>query len=200
MKQRTIYNTLILIFLTFNSSAQIINISELKSQKKDSIVQFALDQLLIKNISINTIKNKETRVMANSKSVYVLFNMGFKKDTNNNTFENYDLEIYFSSLGMTIIPYDFELNSRKYICTVQENKLIKKIISGDSCHFASDVRIKIEEKSDYYELSFHRGSSKGAECYRVDKKTFERSLLWHEHPNPNTKLNIPKTDEFIEIK
>ncbi len=52
--------------------------------------------------------------------------------------------------------------------------------------FGKADQIVVEEFIDYFQLIVTHpsadGYSGGAECYKLDKKTGESSMVWHEHP------------------
>ncbi len=64
------------------------------------------------------------------------------------------------------------------------NSSYDKIVSMFKKSEGDDV--KIEELEDSYKVTVYHASSEnftgGVEQYRVDKKTFEASMIWHESP------------------
>jgi hypothetical protein len=52
--------------------------------------------------------------------------------------------------------------------------------------YQKDDNILVEEFQNYYELIIDHpgidGFTGGAECYKLDKKTGESEMIWHEHP------------------
>ena len=61
-----------------------------------------------------------------------------------------------------------------------------KILVEFRMTFDEKDRFSIEEYRDYYQItvshSSQEGYSGGAECYRLDKKTGQSKIIWHEHP------------------
>lgn len=70
----------------------------------------------------------------------------------------------------------------------------KKLLLKFKIDYDKDDRIVVEEFRNYFKITVDHlgsnGSTGGAECYKVDKKTGERKMLWHEHP-----MDIPELKE-----
>ena len=50
-------------------------------------------------------------------------------------------------------------------------------------------------------MTCSRGARYGAEAYGIDKKTGEKSMLWHEMPfDPGDDPQIQAEEEFCEIR
>jgi hypothetical protein len=193
--------SIILLFLVIKISAQNTFITKLKDQGRDSIIQYSLSKLKEKKITIAPVISNKIRVMANSKEVFVLINMGFYWDINENCLKNYDLCVTYNETGYIISPLYYELNIDDYKLSKAQIKIIHFVMNNQPCPFAYDERIKITEEKDYYEMTCSRGYESGAECYHIDKKTGERSMIWHETPYPGDDMKLVKPeDEFKEIK
>jgi hypothetical protein len=192
---------IVLIFLVINIDAQNTFIKKLKDQGRDSIIQYSLSKLKEKKITIAPVNSNKIRVMANSKEVFVLFSMGFYWDINEKYFKNYDLCVTFTETGYVISPIYYELNIDDYKLSKEQNNIIRFVMNDQLCPFADDERIEIKEEKDYYEMICSRGYKSGAECYHIDKKTGERSMIWHETPYPgDDKKIVNPEDEYREIK
>lgn len=66
--------------------------------------------------------------------------------------------------------------------------------------FSPTDRIILSEKETFYTATVsHKGG--GAEGYKIDKITWEKTMTWHEHPNPYSQdISIDGGDPEIEIK
>jgi hypothetical protein len=91
-----------------------------------------------------------------------------------------------------------------YIFTDEMRRLLKSFNGNDS--------LTVEDKGQQFQVTVsHPGG--GAEAYVVEKKTFAKSMLWHEHPQPKNRSSspndkvltsitgeaIPAADDFIEV-
>jgi hypothetical protein len=192
---------IILLFLAINMDAQNTFIAKLRNLGRDSIIQYSLSKLKEQKIAFTPVNSDKIKVMANSKEVYVLFNMGFYWNVNEKCFKNYDLCVTFTETAYIISPEYDELNLNDYKLNKEQISKIDFVMNKKPCPFAEDERIKITEEKDFYEMICSRGYESGAECYHIDKKTGERSMIWHETPNPgDSKKLVNPEDIYREIK
>lgn len=181
--------------------AQNINFAELKKLKRDSIIQLGLFELKEKGILLASIDTSICRVMANSKMVYILFCTEFKYDPEYEVLNNYDVKLEFLENDTIIYPYGYDPKSEVYLLTEKQKETIKAIYTNSSIPFAEDENVRIVIFDDHYEMTISRQHYGGAECYKIDKKTNEWQMMWHEHPNPNHQgYDVDESDDFIEIK
>jgi hypothetical protein len=201
MNKNILFFILFVLLPVLNLNAQNINITKLKESGRDSIVKQAFIKLKEKKITASPNKHDKIRVMANSKEVYILYNMGFLWNGEEKQFENFDLKVSFTESECSISPIDFDQNSNIYKLNVNQKNVIKLCMNNQTCSFEEDERIQIKEEKDYYVMTVSRGIAKGAECYHINKKTGEKSMIWHETPEPNYRDNnfIKDEDKFIEI-
>jgi hypothetical protein len=181
-------------------SAQSQNIKKLKESGRDSIIQFT--SVMLNEKKINTIpkSQEKIKILANSKEIIVFYNMGFKWDETEKSFNNFDLEVHLTEGKYSISPFDFSPDSEIYQLDKNQKKIIEFATKDLACTFADDERMQIKEDKDFFELIISRGISRGAECYHVNKKTGDKQMVWHETPNQQIKDYIENNDKFIEIK
>jgi hypothetical protein len=197
------YFILTLFFLIAGSNlfSQTVDIDSLKAKGRDSIIAFSIRYLQQNNVFDLPEEPENIRVMANNTEVYVLFNMGFFYNESEDQLENYDLRVSISKSSVSIAPYQYGAHLKAYTLTDQQKKTVHFIMKDQSCPFEEDERIRITEGKDYYEMICSRGIEKGAESYVIDKKTGERSMAWHEMPQPSRNdYSISDEDPFVEIK
>ena len=200
MKKTWIIFILLLIFSINKILAQEFNLTEIKKLNKDSIIQLAFNQLNKKDINIPKVDTSRIKVMVNSKSLYVQFNMGFKKVIADSVFENYDIKIFFYKNSTVVIPQEINLKLPCYNLFTKERKQLDFVLKGFPNAYNEEARIRIVIKNDGYELTFSRGASLGSECFFINKKTGEKSLKWHEHPMREQSDITKNEDLYIEIK
>ena len=198
MNKFTFSFILILLFIIYGAQSQ--NIKKLKESGRDFIIQFSLEKLKEKKINSIPENPEKIKVLANSKEIIVFYNMGFKWNETEKSFNNFDLEVHLTEGKYSISPYDFDPVSKTYNLDKNQKKIIEFVIKNKACPFATDERIQIKEEKEYYELTVSRGIEKGAECYHIDKKNGDKTMAWHETPNPQLKDYIENDDKFIEIK
>jgi hypothetical protein len=184
-----------------NLFSQTVDIDSLKAKGRDSIIAFSIRYLQQNNIFDLPEEPQKIRVMANMSEIYVLFNMGFFYNESEHQFENYDLRVSVTKSSVSIEPYQYGEHLKEYKLTDQQKKTVHFIMKDQPCPFEKDERISITEGNDYYEMICSRGLEKGAESYVIDKKTGERSMAWHETPQPSRNdYSISDEDPFVEIK
>lgn len=191
---------LVLFFSINIIIAQEFNISELKKQSKNSIVQFTLKELYKRDTSITALDYKNVKVMANRKSIYLQFFMGLKKASTDSIFENYEIEIYFYEKSMAIYPQGINLKLACYNLTSNEKKQLNFVLKDFPNALNDESRIQIEIKKDFYELTFSRDMALGSECFIIEKKTGEKTLKWHEHPFGDQFEFSKNEDPYFEIE
>ena len=63
-------------------------------------------------------------------------------------------------------------------------------------NYHTDDLISVVEFQNYYELTVEHpdaiGFTGGAECYKLNKKTGDSEMIWHEHPMELPKLKYEK--------
>ncbi len=184
-----------------NIVAQNKNITKLKEEGRDSIIQYSIIKLKEKNITNIPTDPQKIRVLANNKEIYILYNMEFYWDNFEKSIKNFDLKVYFTEDAVSISPYDYSTNLNAYKLTTKQKKITTIVMDKMLCPFAEDERINIKEEEKYYEMICSRGFDKGAECYHIDKKSGEKSMIWHETPYPDKdNIIVNPYGEFIEIK
>jgi len=181
------------------SVAQNSFISELKSKGKDSIIHYSLKKLKEANITNLPADSQKIKVLASNNEIRVLFNMGFRWNESLAQLENYDLIAIIKEKTFTYSPIDYNPSEKQYKLENKQEKIIKFVLKSVACPFRDDERITITEKEYHYEMICSRGLQKGAECYHIDKKSGERTMIWHEHPYP-VKDIINQEEEFKEIR
>ena len=76
----------------------------------------------------------------------------------------------------------------KMIEKKKKDKKQMKLLIKFQKQYTSEDRIDVEEFKDYYKITVdhpvNEGYTGGAECYKLDKKTGETEMIWHEHPMP----------------
>ncbi len=191
---------ILFILVSFIIKAQNISVPELKLKGRDSIIVYANEKLKESKIFFDLpVDSLKIRVMANNKEIKVLYNMGFYWNENAQQFKNYDIIVTMNENNYYISPYKYD--STDYKLNPGQKKVIQFVMNDMECPFEEDERVTIKEGKGFYELIFSRGIESGAECYHIDKKTGERSMVWHESPYPGkNNFIIDGEDKFIEIK
>lgn len=72
--------------------------------------------------------------------------------------------------------------------------------------FAPGESVRLTDNGASFEARVSRrsrsGMSGGSEAYSIDKKTLEKKMLWHEHPQAMPKMTIsggPPQEEWVEV-
>jgi hypothetical protein len=187
-------------FLLFESFGQFHDIEGLKKKGRDSILRYTEQILLDRAIYNYPSESENIKVMANSYEIIVYYKMGFKKNTTDFSYENYDLSVSLTEEQITVFPYSFGSRQAEYELSAKDKEAITFVMQDYPFPFAEDERIRIKDKGSYYEMTCSRGSRSGAECYSIDKKSGDRDMLWHEMPfDPGDDLPIPPEEVFYEI-
>ena len=200
MKKYTIA-LLLSVFSVLESYSQFHDIEKLKMLGRDSVVRYAEKLLLDRSIYNYPLEPENIRVMANNRMIIVYYKMGFMKNKEDSSFENYDLSVSITEEHITVNPYSYGTRQNEYQLNAHDLELIEFVMKDDPLPFAEDERIRIIDKGNHYEMTCTRGSRFGAECYSIDKKSGERDMLWHEMPfDTGDDPQIQAEEEFYEIR
>jgi len=113
--------------------------------------------------------------------------------------------VTFTKKGVFVSPQE---KKYLYILTDETRKLAKM--------FASEYSISIFDRGDHFEAyvshpQTDRGNgifyTGGSERYSINKQTFEKKMIWHEHPQKQEKSTFVDKDgnpvvmeDFVEMK
>lgn len=63
-----------------------------------------------------------------------------------------------------------------------KDKKYSKVLEKFLATLGKNVKTQVVENTTSYEVTVSHPDSGGAEMYRVDKRTGESKMVWHEHP------------------
>ncbi len=159
-----------------------MDIPRMKSLANDDIIKLAVDAIKKDCGTFDINRFDQIRVEKSDEEIYVSFEMSVKFFPFSRKRKKFS---YLANVLFTenkVSPHCPENiftpdNEVKELISVIRNKLMKK-----------DDSAEIYEYNDAYEISINHPATEsatgGAEGYRMDKKTGDIKMIWHEHPEP----------------
>jgi hypothetical protein len=170
-----------------------MDIAAVKAPGREGIIDKAAGEVRRKRpeFVLRTEDRGYVRVYASRKTVKAVLAPDFlAMDPQGNLVRKEDVEVHFTADSVTVHPHRFQRGAP--VLDGKTNEMVAMVLKTKVPRAGESLTLSRREGA--VEAQVSRGLSGGAERYRIDPRTGEWSLRWHEHP-----MREPHRAPLVEV-